>query len=140
MVPSVHPLHRAIVAETPMVRFCPDCLYDITVLGMLEKLSCIAAVVFILLALMPAAVIGQNLDVRSATADQVRLSDAERRLDRLDTLPERMATMEASVIAVRSEVDTLSTRAWLILAAACAALLDRLLSVFGVKIRDRTAV
>lgn len=128
---------HGIVALTPMVRFDPFTLYDITVRGMLKKLLCILAVVFIVVALLPSSVIGQNASTPAATADQVRLTDAERRLDRLDQLPERTATIEAGVIELRAEVDTLSTRAWLILAAACAALIDRLLSVFGVKIRDR---
>jgi hypothetical protein len=130
---------HGIVALTPMVRFDSFTLYDITVRGMLKKLLCILAVVFIVLALLPSSVICQNALTPSATADQVRLTDAERRLDRLDQLPERTATIEAGVIELRAEVDTLSTRAWLILAAACAALLDRLLSVFGIKIRDRNA-
>ena len=128
---------HGIVALTPMVRFDPFTLYDITVRGMLKKLLCILAVVFIVVALLPSWVIGQNASTPSATADQVRLTDAERRLDRLDQLPERTATIEAGVIELRAEVDTLSTRAWLILAAAFASLIDRLLSVFGVKIRDR---
>ena len=92
---------------------------------------------FVLAALMPSSIIGQGAGSQSETADQVRLTDLERRADRLDQLPERTATIESGVRELRSEVDTLSTRAWLILAAACAALLDRLLSAFGIKIRDR---
>jgi hypothetical protein len=130
-------LHPVIVTDEPMVRFVPSVLYDITVRGLLQKLACILAVVFIVIGLLPSRVIGQNAQTPSATADQVRLTDAERRLDRLDQLPERTATIEAGVAELRAQVDTLSTRAWLILAAACAALLDRLLSVFGIKIRDR---
>jgi hypothetical protein len=106
--------------------------------GFLQKLLCLVAVLFILAALMPSSVIGQSSSTRAETADQVRLTDLERRADRMDQLPERTATIEAGVQELRAEVDTLSTRAWLILAAACAALLDRLLSVFGIKIRDRS--
>lgn len=122
-----------------MVRFCPECLYDVTMRAMLQKLLSLTAVFFIVVALMPSSVIGQNSGITAESADQVRLTDAERRLDRLDQLPERTATIEAGVQELRQQVDTLSTRAWLILAAACAALLDRLLSVFGVKIRDRSS-
>jgi hypothetical protein len=125
-------------ALPPLIRFDSHSLYDWTVRGMLQKLSAVAAVVFILVAMfLPSASMGQDRRVTAETADQVRLTDAERRLDRLDQLPERTATIEAGVIELRQEIDTLSTRAWLILAAACAALLDRLLSVFGIKIRDR---
>lgn len=131
---------RATIAKPPMVRFCPECLYDWSVRGFLHKLFCSLALLFILFALLPTSVVGQNPSARSESADQVRLTDAERRLDRLDTLPERTATIEAGVTELRSQVDALSTRAWLILAAACAALLDRLLSVFGVKIRDRATL
>jgi len=88
---------------------------------------------------MPSSVIGQGAGTQADSADQVRLTNLERRADRLDQLPERTATIEAVVRELRSELDTLSTRAWLILAAACAALLDRLLSAFGIKIRDREA-
>lgn len=123
----------------PMIRFSSGALYDWTVRGSLQKILSILAVVFILAALMPSSVIGQGAGTQSETADQVRLTDLERRADRLDQLPERTATIESGVRELRSEVDTLSTRAWLILAAACAALLDRLLSVFGIKIRDREA-
>ena len=128
---------NAIVTAAPMVRFDPSTLYDVTMRAMLQKLLSILAVGFILIALMPSSVIGQNSGTQAETADQVRLTDLERRAERLDTLPERTATIEAGVAELRNQVDTLSTRAWLILAAACAALLDRLLSVFGVKIRDR---
>ena len=119
------------------VRFGPDSLYDWSVRGGLQKLSCIAAVLFIMIALMPSSIIGQNSDTRAETADQVRLTDLERRADRMDQLPERTAKIEDGVASLKETVDMLSTRAWLILAAACAALLNRLLSVFGVKIRDR---
>ena len=119
------------------VRFGPDSLYDWSVCGGLQKLSCIAAVLFVIAALMPSRVIGQSSNTRAETADQVRLTDLERRADRIDQLPERTAKIEDGVASLKEEVDMLSTRAWLILAAACAALLDRLLSVFGVKIRDR---
>jgi len=120
----------------PMIRFSPEALYDWTMRGSFQKLLAILAVIFILAALMPSSVIGQGT---LQSADQVRIADLERRADKLDALPERTATIEAGVRELRSEVDTLSTRAWLILAAACAALLDRLLSVFGIKIRDREA-
>lgn len=123
----------------PMIRFSREALYDWTMRGLLHKLLCSFAVVFILIALMPSSVIGQGAGTQAESADQVRLTDLERRADRLDQLPERTATIEAVVRELRSELDTLSTRAWLILAAACAALLDRLLSAFGIKIRDREA-
>jgi hypothetical protein len=122
----------------PVIRFDPVSLYDWSVRGFLQKLFCLAGVVFILVALLPSSMIGQSPGTRAETADQVRITDAERRLDRLDQLPERTATIEAGVIELRAEVDTLSTHASPILAAAPAALLDRLLSVFGVKIRDRS--
>ncbi len=122
-----------------LVRYGPGSLYDWSVRGGLQKLSCIAAVLFVMAALMPSSVIGQNASTQSETADQVRLTDLERRADRMDQLPERTAKIEDGVASLKGEVDTLSTRAWLILAAACAALLDRLLSVFGIKIRDREA-
>ena len=93
------------------------------------------------MALMPSSVIGQGAETRAETraetAEQVRLTDLERRADHMEQLPERTAKIEDGVQQLRADMDTLSTRAWLILAAACAALLDRLLSVFGVKIRDR---
>lgn len=120
-----------------MVRFDPSTLHDVTMRGMFRKLLSILAVGFIVIALMPSSVICQNSGTQGETADQVRLTDLERRAERLDTLPERTAVIEDSVHNIKEQVDALSTRAWLILAAAGAALFDRLLGVFGVKIRDR---
>jgi hypothetical protein len=112
-----------------------DNFNDWSRLAIVRKFICTVALVTASLALVPTPILSQYGNPNSQTADEARLSDLERRASALELLPEREAMLEAGMRDIKQEVDGLSTRAWLILVAALAALMDRFLGAFGVRIK-----
>ena len=109
-----------------------ETLTDWSAKATLRKLLCSIALFASLCAIAPTVHL-QSRYVESP--DQVRLTDLERRTSTLEALPERQAQVEIALKNLKEDVDSLNTRAWLILAAALAALLDRFLNAFGIKVR-----
>lgn len=126
-----------------MIRICPRCMRDWSTVGTMRKLLCLLAVILVLAAMLSPFLTGQSRtdgqSTLSESADQVRIADLERRADKADSLPERMASLEEKVTQTKTQVDSLNNRAWYVLVAALAALLDRVLGAFGIRIRDRSS-
>lgn len=113
-------------------------LYDWSVLGFTRKLLCVSAMVF---ALGAAFNIGVPAQIRYSTAEPVvdfRLNQLERRTEKLELLPDRTARIETSLTEVDRKVEDINGKAWYLVGGMLLMLGDRVLGIFGVKLRDRT--
>ena len=117
------------------VEISRDAFHDWSKQATVRKIVCALALFMGLLAALPSSVPSQVVTPAPQTADEARIYDSERRISLLETLPEREAMLEADMRDIKEEVDGLNTRAWLILVAALAALLDRFLGAFGIRIK-----
>lgn len=122
-----------------VVTISRDTFNDWSIGATLRKIICLLALLAGFAAMMPEHLVSQIGYHAAETPDQVRLTDLERRTSSLEALPERQAMVEAALKDLKEEVDSLNTRAWLILCAALAALLDRFLGVFGIRVRGGAA-
>lgn len=115
----------------PYVLFCPECANDWGVYGLIRK-----SLVIIAFFLMATALYPEPREMAPG-ATEVRMEDMSHRLDRLDRVPEDLATIRVELIALQTWQKETSDQITKVVWGLLALLGVKTAEAFGVKISAR---